>query len=226
MSSKASATLTWSTALAAEAAAAECPTTPADELLLLVAQVRDQNEAAARRLVDALYPTVIRIVRAHRPSRVTEEDVMQDVFMKMFTKLDQFRGESPFSHWVARIATTTCLDHLRREKARPEIRFSDLTPQEQVMLLEADGSTRDAEMPEPPPSEAAEAEGSHVVDTLLGHLNADQRTVVRLLDIDQKSVKEICNLTGFSASKVKVTAHRARKKLHDVLQRLGQAFSL
>ena len=69
--------------------------------------VRQCDQAAARALVDHLYPLVIRIVRAHLPRRVPEEDLAQDIFLKMFTRLEQYQGNVPFPHWVSRIAVTT-----------------------------------------------------------------------------------------------------------------------
>ena len=86
-------------------------------------RVRQRNEDAARVLVEHLYPLVIKIVRAHRPSRLDETDLAQEIFMKMFANLEQYRGVVPFEHWVSRVAVTTCLDRLRAQKRRP-VRFS------------------------------------------------------------------------------------------------------
>ena len=78
-------------------------------------RVRARDQLAARNLVEHLHPLVIRIVRAHLPRRVLEEDLEQEVFMKMFTRLEQYQGNVPFTHWVSRIAVTTCIDHLRAQ---------------------------------------------------------------------------------------------------------------
>src|SRR5471030_666652 len=79
-------------------------------------RVRRRDQVAARELVEHLHPLVVRIVRAHLPRRVTEEDLTQDVFLKMFTRLAQYQGAVPFPHWVSRIAVTTCIDQLRAQK--------------------------------------------------------------------------------------------------------------
>ena len=81
-------------------------------------RVRQRDQTAARELVDHLYPLVIRIVRSHLPRRVAEEDLAQDVFLKMFTRLDQYKGAVAFTHWVSRIAVTTCIDQLRTAQTR------------------------------------------------------------------------------------------------------------
>ena len=101
-----------------------------------LALVRAGDEVAARALVGHLYPLVIKLVRAHRPRRTAEEDLAQEVFMKMFARLSQYEGRDgvPFEHWVSRVAVTTCLDALRAEMRRPELRWADLTETEADML--------------------------------------------------------------------------------------------
>src|SRR5271156_3414432 len=98
-------------------------------------RVRKRDQIAARELVEHLHPLVIRIVRSHLPRRVAEEDLAQDVFLKMFSRLEQFKGEVPFTHWVSRIAVTTCLDQLRPQKRRLELRWADLS-EEQTNVLD------------------------------------------------------------------------------------------
>ena len=63
-------------------------------------RVRTRDQIAARELVEHLYPLVIRIIRGHLPRRVLEQDIAQEVFLKMFTRMDQYQGAVPFSHWV------------------------------------------------------------------------------------------------------------------------------
>ena len=84
------------------------------DLTACLERVRQRDQVAARELVDHLYPLVIRIVRSHLPRRVAEEDLAQEIFLKMFTRLDQYKGAVDFSHWVSRIAVTT---RLRRRRA-------------------------------------------------------------------------------------------------------------
>jgi RNA polymerase sigma-70 factor (ECF subfamily) len=165
--------------------------------------------------VEEYYPHVIRIIRSHLPARTAEEDVAQEVFMKMFSRLEQFRGDQPFAHWLARIATNCCIDLLRKQRVRPEVRFSDLSPEEEAFLTACHQSEPESG---PPPSSQ---DGTELVEKLLGSLKPDQQLVVRLLDVEQQSVKEICNQTGWTASKVKVTAMRARRKLAEVLKFLN-----
>ena len=93
-------------------------------------QVRQRDQTAARELVEHLYPLVIRIVLSKLPWRESEEDLTQEIFLKMFSKLDQYQGSVPFEHWVSRIAVNHCLNALRAQKNRPEWRWADLTEEQ------------------------------------------------------------------------------------------------
>src|ERR1043165_3553424 len=107
---------------------------PPFDLAGCLQRVRQRDQQAARELVDHLHPLVIRIVRAHLPRRVPEEDLAQEIFLNMFTRLEQYQGNVPFPHWVSRIAVTTCIDHLRAQKRRPEFRMADLSETEAEVL--------------------------------------------------------------------------------------------
>ena len=176
-------------------------------------RVRRRDQDAARELVDHLYPLVIRIVRAHLPRRVSEEDLAQDIFVKMFTRLEQYQGAVPFPHWVSRIAVTTCIDQLRAQKRRPEFRWADLSENEADVL--------DAVMTSENDVAANDAMAAHeLVHKLLDQLKPDDRMVIQLLDLEQKTIVEIGNLTGWNASLIKVRAFRARRKLRKLFQEL------
>ena len=176
-------------------------------------RVRQRDQAAARELVDHLYPLVIRIVRSHLPRRVPEEDLAQEIFLKMFTRLAQYQGAVPFPHWVSRIAVTTCIDHLRAQKRRPEFRMADLSETEAEVLENV--MTSDHEVA------ANDAMAAHeLVHKLLDQLKPDDQLVVRLLDLEQKTIAEISAQTGWNQSLVKVRAFRARRKLQKLFQEL------
>ena len=176
-------------------------------------QVRQRDEDAARALVERLYPLVIRIVRSHLPRRAAEEDLAQDVFVKMFTRLEQYeaRPGTPFEHWVARLAVRTCLDALKAADRRPELRWGDLT-QEQATWLDfmlADQSAT---------PDASAASAREVVEQLLSQLPPDDRLVLSLMDLEEKTVREVSELTGWSGTLVKVRAFRARRKLRKLAE--------
>ncbi len=178
-------------------------------------RVRQRDQSASRDLVEHLYPLVIRIVRAHLPRRVAEEDLAQEIFLKMFTRLDQYQGAVPFPHWVSRIAVTTCIDHLRAQKRRPELRWADLSENETDFLDAALTNENDVS-----PDDAMEAK--ELVNKLLDQLKPEDRLVIQYLDLEQKSIAEISELTGWNPTLVKVRAFRARRKLQRFYRELTE----
>ena len=178
-----------------------------------VARVRQGDESAARALLAQLHPLVLKLVRAHRPRRTDEEDLVQIVFMKVFTKMGQFSGAVPLEHWVSRIAVNTCLKAMRYERVRPEIRLSDLTEEEEQVVQRL-ASTQD-DLPE-----SVDAMSRELLDRLLAMLSAEDRLVVTLLSLEQKTVAEVRQVTGWSTPLVKVRAFRARQKMKRLLEQL------
>jgi RNA polymerase sigma-70 factor (ECF subfamily) len=172
----------------------------------LVERALQQDESAARELVQQLYPLVVRMVRAHRPQRAAEEDLCQMIFIKLFQKLDQFSGTVPLEHWVSRIAINTCINQIRAEKARPELRHADLSEEQAAMVSTLGGPNEDMA-----PDRALIARD--LVEKLLATLKPAERIVIDLLYLQEKSVAEIREITGWSAALVKIRAYRARQKL-------------
>ncbi|MSU68594.1 MAG: sigma-70 family RNA polymerase sigma factor [Opitutaceae bacterium] len=186
---------------------------PPLDLVDCLNRVRRHDQAAARELVEHLHPLVIRIVRSHLPRRVAEEDLSQEIFLKMFTRLAQYQGAVPFPHWVSRIAVTTCIDHLRAQKRRPEFRWADMSEAEADVLDNI--ITNENDVP------ANDAMAAHeLVHKLLNQLKPDDQMVIRMLDLQQKTIAEISALTGWNQSLIKVRAFRARRKLQKLFQEL------
>lgn len=191
------------------------------DVVLALARVRAGDDDAARALVEHLFPLVMKIVRSHLPTRAAEEDLAQDVFVKVFNRLEQYgvRGDTPFSHWVSRLAVTTCLDALRAQKRRPELRHADLSEAE-VQWLEFFTSSAPAESAPETDAEAVR----EAMQKLLATLPPDDRLVLQLLDLEGRSVKEIRELTGWSESLVKIRAFRARRRLRKQAEHLRAEF--
>ena len=175
--------------------------------------VRQGDEEAARTLMDRLYPLVLKLVRSYRARRTSEEDLVQTVFMKVFANLKQYSGQVPIEHWVSRIAVNTCLNELKAEKIRPEWRWADLSEEEQFVMESL--SAVQADQPEQSPEAALE-----LLKRLMDRLNPQDRLIIRLLHLEERSVAEISRMTGWNAALIKVRAFRARKKLQAALGEL------
>lgn len=177
-------------------------------------RLRGQDDSAARELVEHLHPLVIKIVRSHLPRRQDEEDVMQDIFMKLFAKLDQYQGHVPIGHWVSRIALNHCFNLLRAQGSRPEWRMADLSV-EHADVLEAIATKPDRD---PHPAEAMSAR--EILEILLAKLKPRERMLIQLLEIEERTIEEVRQMTGWSAVLVRVGVHRARKKLNRLYHEL------
>ena len=178
-----------------------------------VARVRQGDEAAASELLVHLHPLVLKLVRAHLPRRTSEEDMVQAVFVKIFTRLSQFSGTVPLEHWVSRIAINTCIHQISKERVRPEIRYADLSEEEEQVVQTLACSAEDLS-----PSQSI---ASHeLVTKLLDTLSAPDRLVITLMHLEGRTVEEVRQITGWNKSLIKVRAFRARRKLRKHLDQL------
>jgi len=169
-------------------------------------RTREGNEQAAKKLMEHLYPLVLKLVRAHRPKRTSEEDLCQMIFVRIFHRLEQWSRKAPFEHWVARIAVNTCLNQIQFERVRPELRYADLS-EEQVAVVE---KLRN-DVVELPQNESTAA--GELLNELLAQLPPKDRLIISLMHLEERSVAEIQSMTGWSAPAVKVRAFRARQRL-------------
>ena len=179
---------------------------PGLDVSACLARVRAGEEAASCALMAYLHPLVVKIVRGHLPRRTDEEDLVQAIYIKVFTKLDQYRGEVPLEHWVSRVAVNTCLNEIAREKHRPEWRHADLGEEEVEVLQNLAADTRDLG--------AEQAVGAReLVEKMLADLSPEDRLVITMLHMEGRTVEEIQTRTGWSRPLVKVRAFRARAKM-------------
>lgn len=173
-------------------------------------KVHLKDQAAARQLVEQLYPQVSRIINNHLPRAASVEDIAQDVFLKMFTHLHQYKGDVPFPHWISKITVTTCIDHLRSQKRKGEYRFSDL-PEDMATVLSQNLTSSSTS-----PHELQQIR--EAVNHLLAQLDPKDQVIIRLLDLEEKSLAEVSHLTNTNVALVKIRAFRARKQLQKMLR--------
>jgi RNA polymerase sigma-70 factor (ECF subfamily) len=157
-----------------------------------------------------LYATARRYAR--REDEI--EDIVQEIWSKAYHKLPSFRGDAPFEHWLMRMAVRTCYDFLRAHQRNRENTFTELTTEED------DWVERVMSAPEQV-SEKAEA-AKQLVDKLMKMLSPPARLIIQLLEIEDRSVKEISALTGWSVPLVKVRAFRARAEMKKCLARIAR----
>lgn len=177
-----------------------------DEVARHVERVKQGHEESVSILMEFLYPFVAKILNARLRYRESKEDVSQEIFIRVFSKIEQFSGKVPFHHWVSRIAVNTCTTAYHRSKANRELRIADLS-EDEARVVETIKSTAS----EAGPSDQLAAR--ELVDKLLESLKPDDRLVIRLVYLKGYSHQQVSDITGWSVSLAKVRAFRARQRL-------------
>lgn len=204
---------------AAPTAPAPAPPPPADAGPgdhELIARVLAGDPASFEPLVAKYSPRLFGTARRYARLESEVEDIVQEIWAKAFQRLGSFRGEAPFEHWLMRMAVRTCYDFLRDHQRSRERNFTDLTPSDETsrwletLATAPEDTTHD--------SEAAR----QLVRRLLDMLSPPARLIITLLELEDRSVKEIAQLTGWSVPLVKVRAFRARAEMAKCLRRLAR----
>ena len=181
----------------------------------LARQAQAGDESAFAEIVRRYSPRVFSVASRFFRQRSLVEEAAQEIFLKAYTQLGSFEGRGSLEGWLTRIATNTCLNMVRSSKRRPELTVSDLTDDEEGWLnQQSAGDGR----------EQASVENSLVAadlaDRLLAVLPPEDQQALLMIDGEDASIKEVAEATGWSESKVKVRAFRARKKLREAMEKL------
>ncbi len=180
----------------------------------LIAAVLGGDTASFEPLVEKYSPRIFAAARRYARRESEVEDIVQEVWLKAFQKLSSFRGEAPFEHWLMRLAIRTCYDFLRVHQRNRESAFSELTEPEQDWLNRF--------VTDPGTAEEDAAAARQLVERLFEQLSPPARLILTLLELEDRSVKEISRLTGWSVPLVKVRAFRARAEMRKLLSRLAR----
>jgi len=178
----------------------------------LIAAVRQGDVQQFETLITRYQPRVFATARRYARREDEVQDIVQEVFIKAFQKLDSFRAEAPFEHWLMRMAVRTCYDFLRSHQRNRETTLTDLSDPE------VDWLERFAAGPEDNSKNTDAARA--LVERVMAQLSPEARLVITLLEIEDRSVKEIARLTGWSVPLVKVRAFRARAQMKKILETL------
>lgn len=161
-------------------------------------------------------PRVFSIASRFFRERSLVEEAAQEVFLKAFTQLESYEGRGSMEGWLTRIATNTCLNLIRSAKRRPESAISNLTDDENNWLDDKLANIAD----EFQHSAERDVIASDLADRVLAVLSPEDRLALTMIDGEEASVKEVAEVTGWSESKVKVRAFRARRRVREAMERL------
>jgi len=152
------------------------------------------------------------------------EDAAQEAFLKAYTQLSKYEGRGSFEGWLTRITTNECINMLRSAKRRPESTVSELTDREGPQSENWSGNWLENQLAgasiERHQSSERSLVAADLADKVLSELPPDDRLVLMSIDGEHLPVKDVAEMTGWSESKVKVRAFRARRRMRQAVEKL------
>ncbi len=182
----------------------------------LARSARDGDESAFEEIMRRYSPRVFRFAGKFFKQRSLVEEAAQEVFLKAFTELGSYEGRGSMEGWLTRITTNTCLNLLRSSKRRPELTVSDLTEDQTEWL---DKNLTDAAKEQHHSTERSLV-AADLAGRVLQTMPADDQLVLTMMDGEDASVKDVAAMTGWSESKVKTQAFRARRRMREAVEKL------
>ncbi|OEK04603.1 RNA polymerase sigma factor [Roseivirga misakiensis] len=169
---------------------------------LLIERIKEEDHFAFRQLIEKYKDDALTLATSILKNQAVAEDVLQEVFIKVYEKIKSFKYQSTFYTWLYRIVVNRSYNELRKTKNK-----SFTQPQEET--LTAIEST----------DEVDSNDLNRIITQALNLMKPDEALVLRLFYLSELKIDEVQEITRFSKSKVKVTLHRARKSLAVILKK-------
>lgn len=177
-----------------------------DDIAVIQKVLQGQQNAYAT-LVGRYQQYVFTLAMRYVNNRELAEELAQDVFIKAYRYLADFKGNCKFSTWLYTIVNTTCLTHLRKKK-------------DETILLEEEKmvAVSDNNYGERPTDRLEQKTQKQLIENAMKHLPDGEAQILNLFYQAEQSIEEIGMIMGLTASNVKVKLFRARQKLKEVLE--------
>ena len=187
---------------------------PGSDEAELVRRALARDEAAIRAIMQANNRRLYRLARGILRNDSEAEDVVQETYVRAFTHLENFRGDSSLTTWLSRIAMNEALGRLRRQ--RPSIDWTTLEPgalNAQIIQFPVSAVSDD------PEKSMAQREIQHVVELAVDELPEAFRIVFITRVIEGMNVEETADILSLKPETVKTRLHRARVMLRDNVEK-------
>lgn len=178
----------------------------------LIGRLKQGDETAFKTIVeqwqDMVYNTILGIVQ----NDTEAEDLAQEVFIKVFEKIGTFKGDSKFSTWLYRIATTTALDHLRSKKRKKRFGF--------LQSLSGNSGEEKEQIPDfnHPGVSLDNKERAAVLFKAIGDLPENQKVAYTLHKLEGLSYRDVSEVLNTTISAVESLMSRANQNLRKQLE--------
>jgi RNA polymerase sigma factor (sigma-70 family) len=173
----------------------------------LISKVLSGDQQAYASLVSRYQNYVFTLALRFTKSREDAEEVSQDIFIKAYRALADFRGASKFSTWLYTIVNTTCITFLRKKK----LEVHSLDNEKVFEVADNQDSGMRANMIE-------QKSRVSMVNQAIKMLSADDAEVITLFYKSEQSLEEIAQILGVEANTAKVRLHRARTRLKEKME--------
>lgn len=174
---------------------------------LLVSKILKGNTDLYRILVDRYSPMLFHIVRSFEKNEEEVKGLVQEIFVKAYTRLDTFREQSKFSSWIYSIGLNHCRDYARNIR-RSDQRFSEL----EDGFIEQKASEMNQ-----PDQDIEKTERKMILYRAIEKLKPEQSEPLLMKYRDGMSYKTISEQMNISESALKVRVHRARAELKNLI---------
>jgi RNA polymerase sigma-70 factor (ECF subfamily) len=167
-------------------------------------------------LIEPHLDSIWRAVRAKMGNDPDVDDVFQQVVFKAFLHLEQFRFEASFRTWMIRIARNEATENWRRRFAARSVA---LDPSAIAQIHVADSKDSPFEV-------CMRSQTAGLLQVALAHLTEKDRQVIRMRDLEERTISEVAEALRLRVSAVKTRHHRARRRMAKILAKLDAARSL
>jgi len=174
----------------------------------IIKRVLQGEQAIYGQLVQRYQQFVFTLVLRFTDNREDAEEISQDIFVKAYRSMADFRGESKFSTWLYTIVRTSCITFLRKKKPAT----TSIDNERTFVTLENRESSFSANLVEQKSRHA-------VVNNAIRQLSPDDAQLITLFYKGEQSLEEIGRIMGYDPNTVKVKLHRARHKLKEKLEK-------
>lgn len=175
-----------------------------EEEILLISKIKSGETHLYKELVESHSSNVFNLIRGIVSSREDAEEIAQDVFVKAYFSLKNFRGECSFSTWLYKIAYNMSISKTRRKKRE----FIPIDINGTQIISEDDSLTE---------LKSDHEEMFKIIQDALLNLDSKDKFLVISFYMHEKSIKDLKEITGLSESNVKVRLHRSKKRLSQLI---------
>jgi RNA polymerase sigma factor (sigma-70 family) len=170
---------------------------------LIIQRILDGDKEAFRKIISEYKDMAFSIAMSVIKEEFSSAEIVQVSFIKAYDNLSYFRGESKFSTWFYRIVVNESFKFIKKQKTEI-IDFVD-NPLDSVIDIDHSFLKLD------------EDEQKYFINEALNKISFKESLILRLFYLEENSIEEICNITGWTGSNIKVILHRARINLKRIL---------